>query len=97
VISIPHYVLTGMKDPADWTEEVILERDSKGEPSKVLSAHSSVEMTEEEAQDLRKNLGVKLHEVKDEEADKLSAEPAPLRENQQRDPFKSASAPAVRK
>lgn len=86
-----------MKNPDDGTEEVILERDSKGEPSKVLSAHSPVEMTEEEAQDMRKNLGVRLHEVKDEEADDMAAAPAPLRENQQTDPFKSASAPAVRK
>lgn len=85
-----------MKNPQDGTEEVILERDSKGEPSKVLSAHQPVEMTEDEAQEMRKNLGVRLHEVKDEEADEMVSSPAPLRENQQVDPFKSASAPAVR-
>jgi hypothetical protein len=66
------YRVSGTENPTvDWTSEVVLERDSDGNPSKVVSATSAVELSKAN-RDTLDDLGVKVEKVSAEKAAEMA-------------------------
>ena len=87
-----YYKLTGTSNPlSDWTSEVVFERDSDGEPSKVISADQPSTLTKEEQTKLD-NLGLTYEKVSKSEAEQLAEAAA---QAEQRGADTAGAAPAV--